>query len=72
MEFEAERLAAGTAQRDGPSQPHPAHRRPVSPDRGPAELQAAIVRWESAGYLELMKRQGRENRAKIKEIMAAV
>ena len=35
-------------------------------------FQAAIVRWESAGYLELMKRQGRENRAKIKEIMAAV
>jgi glutathione S-transferase len=31
----------------------------------------AIVRWENAGYLELMKRQGRENWPKIKEIMAA-
>ena len=38
----------------------------------PPSFQAAIVRRENAGYLELMKRQGRENRAKIKEIMAAV
>jgi glutathione S-transferase len=30
-----------------------------------------IVRWENAKYLELMKRQGRENWPKIKEIMAA-
>jgi glutathione S-transferase len=29
-----------------------------------------IVRWENPGYLELMKRQGRENWPKIKEIMA--
>jgi len=34
-------------------------------------FQAAIVRWENAGHLELMKRQGCENRAKIKEITAA-
>ena len=34
-------------------------------------FQAAIVRWENAGYLDLMKRQGRENWPKIKEIMAA-
>lgn len=32
---------------------------------------AAIVRWENAKYLELMKRQGRENWPKIKEIVAA-
>jgi glutathione S-transferase len=31
----------------------------------------AIVRWENAKYLELMKRQGRENWPKIKEIMAS-
>jgi len=31
----------------------------------------AIVRWENAKYLELMKRQGRENWSKIKQIMAA-
>ena len=30
-----------------------------------------ITRWENAGYLELMKRQGRENWPKIKDIMAA-
>jgi glutathione S-transferase len=29
----------------------------------------AIVRWENAKYLELMKKQGRENWPKIKEIM---
>ena len=34
-------------------------------------FQAAIVRWENAKYLDLMKRQGRENWPKIKEIMAA-
>ena len=34
-------------------------------------FEAAIVRWENAGYLELMKRQGRENWPKIKEIMSA-
>jgi glutathione S-transferase len=34
-------------------------------------FQDGIVRWENAGYLELMKRQGRENWPKIKEIMAA-
>ena len=34
-------------------------------------FQAAIVRWENDKYLELMKRQGRENWAKIKEIMAS-
>jgi len=34
-------------------------------------FEAAIVRWENAGYLDLMKRQGRENWPKIKEIMAA-
>ena len=32
---------------------------------------AAIVRWENEKYLELMKRQGRENWSKIKTIMAA-
>ena len=32
-------------------------------------FQDAIVRWENAGYLELMKRQGRENWFKIKEIV---
>jgi glutathione S-transferase len=31
----------------------------------------AIVRWENAKYLELMRKQGRENWPKIKEIMAA-
>ena len=31
----------------------------------------AIMRWENAKYLELMKRQGRENWSKIKQIMAA-
>lgn len=31
----------------------------------------AIVRWENAGYLQLMKQQGRENWPKIKEIAAA-
>ena len=34
-------------------------------------FQAGIVGWENAKYLELMKRQGRENWPKIKEIMAA-
>jgi len=34
-------------------------------------FQAAIVRWENDKYLELMKRQGRENWLKIKEIMAS-
>jgi hypothetical protein len=29
------------------------------------------VRWENDKYLELMKRQGRENWPKIKEIMAS-
>jgi glutathione S-transferase len=32
---------------------------------------AAITRWENDKYLELMKRQGRENWPKIKEIMTA-
>jgi glutathione S-transferase len=31
----------------------------------------AITRWENPKYLELMKKQGRENWPKIKEIMAA-
>ena len=31
----------------------------------------AIVRWENPKYLELMKKQGRENWPKIKEIMTA-
>jgi glutathione S-transferase len=35
-------------------------------------FQNAIVRWENAKYLELMKRQGGENWPKIKEIMTAV
>jgi glutathione S-transferase len=35
-------------------------------------FQDAIVRWENAGYLELMKRQGRENWPKIKRIVAAL
>jgi hypothetical protein len=30
----------------------------------------AIVRWENPKYLELMKRQGRENWPKIREIVA--
>ena len=34
-------------------------------------FQAAIVQWENAAYLDLMKREGRENWPKIKEIMAA-
>ena len=33
--------------------------------------QDAIVRWENPKYIELMKRQGQENWAKIKEIAAA-
>jgi glutathione S-transferase len=33
---------------------------------------SAIVRWENAGYLDLMKRQGRENWPKIKEIIASL
>jgi glutathione S-transferase len=33
-------------------------------------FQPAIVRWENADYLDLMKREGRENWPKIKEIMA--
>jgi len=33
---------------------------------------AAIVRWENAGYLQLMKRQGRENWPKIERIVAAL
>jgi glutathione S-transferase len=35
-------------------------------------FQTAIVQWENAAYLDLMKREGRENWPKIKEIMAAV
>ena len=35
-------------------------------------FQDAIVRWENAGYLELMKRQGRENWSKIKEIVDTI
>jgi len=34
-------------------------------------FQAAIVNWENASYLDLMKREGRKNWPKIKEIMAA-
>ena len=34
-------------------------------------FQAAIVQWENAAYLDLMKREGRENWPKIKEIMDA-
>ena len=34
-------------------------------------FQVAIVRWENPSYLQLMKRQGRENWPKIKEIMAS-
>jgi glutathione S-transferase len=34
-------------------------------------FQDAIVRWENAKYLELMRRQGRENWPKIKEIMGS-
>ena len=42
-------------------------------DQGPAELQRRHhPGWENAGYLELMKQQGRENWPKIKEIMAAL
>ena len=33
--------------------------------------QPAIVRWENPKYLDLMKKQGRENWPKIKEIMTA-
>jgi len=33
-------------------------------------FEAAIVRWENGKYLELMKRQGRENWTKIKQIAA--
>jgi glutathione S-transferase len=39
--------------------------------RARPSFQAAIVRWENDKYLDLMKRQGRENWPKIKEIMAA-
>lgn len=39
--------------------------------RSRPSFQAAIVRWENAKYLELMKRQGRENWPKIKEIVNA-
>jgi glutathione S-transferase len=35
-------------------------------------FQDAIVRWENPAYLELMKRQGRENWPKIRDIMAAL
>ena len=35
-------------------------------------FQDAIVRWENPGYLELMKRQGKENWPKIKEIVATL
>jgi len=35
-------------------------------------FEAAIVRWENAGYLQLMKRQGRENWPKIERIVAAL
>jgi glutathione S-transferase len=38
--------------------------------RARPSFQAAIVRWENDKYLDLMKRQGRENWPKIKEIMA--
>src|SRR6478735_1665098 len=34
-------------------------------------FEAGIVQWENDKYLELMKRQGRENWPKIKEIMAS-
>ena len=34
-------------------------------------FQAAIVQWENAAYLDLMKREGRKNWPKIKAIMAA-
>lgn len=34
-------------------------------------FQDAIVRWENAGFLDLMKRQGRENWPKLQQIMAA-
>jgi glutathione S-transferase len=33
-------------------------------------FQPAIIQWENADYLDLMKREGRENWPKIKEIMA--
>jgi glutathione S-transferase len=32
----------------------------------------AIVRWENPKYLELMKREGRENWPKIKQIVASL
>jgi glutathione S-transferase len=35
-------------------------------------FQDGITRWENAGYLDLMKRQGRENWPKIKEIVATL
>jgi len=35
-------------------------------------FEAAIVRWENTGYLQLMKRQGRENWPKIERIVAAL
>jgi glutathione S-transferase len=35
-------------------------------------FEPAIVRWENEKYLELMKRQGRENWPKIREIVAAL
>ena len=35
-------------------------------------FEAAIMRWENAGYLQLMKRQGRENWPKIERIVAAL
>ena len=38
--------------------------------KGRPSFNDAIVRWENAGYLELMKRQGREDWPKIKEIMS--
>jgi glutathione S-transferase len=33
-------------------------------------FEAAIVQWENPDYLALMKRQGRENCAKIREVIA--
>jgi glutathione S-transferase len=33
-------------------------------------FQEAIVRWENPGYLELMKRQGRESWPRIKQLIA--
>ena len=35
-------------------------------------FEAGIARWENAGYLELMKRQGRVNWPKIEQIVAGL